>query len=425
MADTGFSLRYTSQKKTSSSGSAEDSADGGCPVLDTIPVDSLGSVDVKSPYYPSTYPNKRDCKWAIYSQSGQHLKLDIHDLGIEYSPNCAFDWLKIYDGPNTSSQLLGHLCGNENGITLRSTGNHLTLHFESDRSVGDRGFRSTCTEVTAESTGGRSNTPNSSPRACGSAEGQLILNENCNVRPTRSVQAGETHNPRVIGGWDACPSYIPWMVSLQTKRGKHICGGCIISPTYVLTAAHCEVSLSGTRVLVGITRLDQANHNKYVVKNMYRPPEYSDGRFPPMMDIMLLELTAPLNIDPNSIVCLPEKTEQPSLTSECFVTGWGMTNATENELSPVLKQASVSLISNEECVLYWNVDVNPINICTRKPGSSCMGDSGGPLICKSNDFYKIVGVVSWGSGKCDTGIPAVYTRVRPFLSWINEVMNSS
>ncbi|XP_069084289.1 ovochymase-1 isoform X2 [Pleurodeles waltl] len=397
-----------------------------CPVLDMIPVVSRGSVDVASPYYPSTYPNKRDCKWAIYSQSGKQLKLDIHDLGTEYSPNCAFDWLRIYDGPNTSSRLLGNLCGNAKGITFRSTGNYLTLHFQTDQSVGDRGFRSTCTEVTAESTlGERSNTLNGSPRACGTAAGQPILNENCSVRATRSVQADEKHNPRVIGGWDACPSSFPWMVSLQTKRGKHFCGGCIISPTYVLTAAHCQVSLSDTRVLVGITSLEQANYNKYFVKNMYRPIEYSDGTFPPMMDIMLLELTAPLNIDPNSIVCLPEKNEQPSLTSECFVTGWGLTNATGNAFSTVLQQASVSLISNEECILYWDVDVNPINICTRKPGSSCMGDSGGPLICKSNGFYKVVGVISWGSSKCDTGVPAVYTRVRPFLSWIDEVMSNS
>ncbi|XP_069484631.1 ovochymase-1 [Ambystoma mexicanum] len=422
---TGFSLTYTAHELKSRTSSTEQSTDG-CPVLDLIPVGDLGTVDVKLPSYPRTYVNQCDCKFTIYSQSGERLKLKIYDLGIEYSPNCIFDSLKVYDGPTTSSRLLGNLCGDEKGIILQSTGNYLTLHFQTDQSVGGRGFNGTCTEVTAESLQQtRSDQP---ARACGKPAVQPML-ENCSPEHDLTVPLDEKASPRIVGGRDACPSSLPWVVSMQDEGRKHSCAACIISPTFLLTAAHCPVSPSGTRILVGRTRLAEANSNDYsFVKKVYKTPQYDEDAFPPLLDIMLVELTKPLNIAPNSIICLPEIDEEPSLSSECLIAGWGVTEGTSIKASPVLQQASVSLISNAVCILqYWDVDVGPTNICAGHLGvsSSCLGDSGGPLMCKHEGSYKLVGVVSWGSGECDTNIPAVYTRVSMFRSWIDEVIGNA
>lgn len=46
----------------------------------------------------------------------------------------------------------------------------------------------------------------------------------------------------IIGGDDAVPGYWPWQVSVQLKLGsesRHICGGALIAPNFVLTATHC------------------------------------------------------------------------------------------------------------------------------------------------------------------------------------------
>ncbi|KAF5305820.1 hypothetical protein FQR65_LT07559 [Abscondita terminalis] len=44
---------------------------------------------------------------------------------------------------------------------------------------------------------------------------------------------------KVIGGSDASPGEFPYQVSLQKQRTDHFCGGSVIDPNWILTAAHC------------------------------------------------------------------------------------------------------------------------------------------------------------------------------------------
>ena len=51
---------------------------------------------------------------------------------------------------------------------------------------------------------------------------------------------------------------------------------------------------------------------------------------------------------------------------------------------------------------------------------SCQGDSGGPLVYQafSDDPWTQVGIVSFGTGRCGAGFPAVYTKVKAYMDWI-------
>ena len=65
-------------------------------------------------------------------------------------------------------------------------------------------------------------------------------------------------------------------------------------------------------------------------------------------------------------------------------------------------------------------------MCAASPtigSDSCKGDSGGPLLTQAgNDAAKIVGVVSFGTNKCDSSLPGIYTRVSSYVRWIQSVV---
>ena len=58
------------------------------------------------------------------------------------------------------------------------------------------------------------------------------------------------------------------------------------------------------------------------------------------------------------------------------------------------------------------------------PTDSCRGDSGGPLMRfdESKFRYESVGIVSFGSVRCDSSTPGVYARVSNFLPWIKDIV---
>ncbi|RXN21075.1 chymotrypsin B-like protein [Labeo rohita] len=53
------------------------------------------------------------------------------------------------------------------------------------------------------------------------------------------------------------------------------------------------------------------------------------------------------------------------------------------------------------------------------------GDSGGPLVCQKADVWTLVGIVSWGSSRCDTSIPGVYARVTELRAWVDQILASN
>ncbi|CAG2251503.1 CTRB [Mytilus edulis] len=147
-------------------------------------------------------------------------------------------------------------------------------------------------------------------------------------------------------------------------------------------------------------------------------------------DIMLIELWTPLSFGSTiNKITLDDSKSNIFVGDICKVSGWGQVNVT---LGPSgdpdrLQLSYIPVITNEVCALSWPLDdIGSSKICLRKNGTDvCFGDSGGPVICKTNDgINKLVGLTSFGPDECD-GIfgPGVYTKVSFFLNWIKNKMN--
>ncbi|GHB00857.1 serine protease [Streptomyces termitum] len=246
-----------------------------------------------------------------------------------------------------------------------------------------------------------------------------------------AVAAPAAADSVVVGGSPAEIADAPWVVALSSRdrfgrtRAGQFCGGVVVAPTKVLTAAHCvgREALGGEPselrdfvAITGRTALRGQGGREVRIADTWVNPAYdptvNSG------DLAVLTLAEALPRSSVLAVARPgDPAESPGTAAEVY--GWGDTSGTGRYASS-LRSAHVQVLPDASCERAYPGGLGGASyrresmLCAGDPRGgrdACQGDSGGPLVARG----VLVGLVSWGSGCGQAENPGVYTRVSTVL----------
>lgn len=255
---------------------------------------------------------------------------------------------------------------------------------------------------------------------------------------SRAIQIGPADPPRlptIVGGSTASIANYPHTVALLNATvaegfAAQYCGGTLIAPRWVATAAHCVDAYvaSELEVAAGITNLDEITSSERVgVGSIYVSPDYDAELV--LNDIALLHLVREVE----SPLAYPIPWQSTSLSpvsgTPVSVSGWGSTDVSGENFGVELRNIETSVLAGpgEDVCGSWPDFDAEIELCVGGEAGigACLGDSGGPVVGELGTT-RLVGVTSYGlTGACaDTRFPNVATRVSSHTDWINGLVGT-
>lgn len=199
----------------------------------------------------------------------------------------------------------------------------------------------------------------------------------------------------------------------SSQTGQDSCGASLISPTHVLTAAHCYDRI--THVSIGSHFVKGAKDGEQIaVKNQILHPNYNSTT--KHCDFLILELATASKYTP---VALAKADDSDAVVGKtATVLGWG-SDFPNGWQSDFMRAVDVPIVSNTDCAKVLSVDETMLCAGGELKKDSCQYDSGGPLVTvDATGRDVLVGVVSWGHGCGQKGYPGVYARVSKAVDWI-------
>jgi hypothetical protein len=224
--------------------------------------------------------------------------------------------------------------------------------------------------------------------------------------------------------WQVSIGYVP--ISPDDAHKNHLCGGSLVAPTIVVTAAHCmtlgpnrnfrpadefEVVTGRTRLSSDAGQVHELADYEWFVDKRGRPLWNPNTR---EWDVVFLQLATPARKQTIKIAG-PGEESVWAPGQRAFVTGWGLTRQNAELGSNRLRQGRIRMVSNSACESVWGpLLFDTLMVCAGDSGEvdACAGDSGGPLVVPIADGgYRLIGSVSFGADCGTRGIPGVYGRL--------------
>lgn len=261
----------------------------------------------------------------------------------------------------------------------------------------------------------------------------------CGFRLTDGIN-GRIRQPLQKEG-DAEFGEYPWQAAILKKEGidnVYVCGGTLIDDRHVLTAAHCVKGYDAIELRVRVGEWDVNSDTEFYthvesdVNGVFVNPDFYSGNL--INDIAVVRMTVPVDFVKNphvSPVCLPARS-QDFTGRRCWITGWGKDGfGEEGQYQSILKETDLLVIPPGECQarlrqtrLGPSYRLHPGMLCAggELGKDACKGDGGGPLACEdASGRFQLAGIVSWGIGCGQAGIPGVYVNVAYYIDWIAQI----
>ena len=251
-----------------------------------------------------------------------------------------------------------------------------------------------------------------------------------------AVPAAASAAPRVVGGHQSAPGAYPFFATLvdhstADAQAGFFCGGSVVGPSLVLTAAHCVDGTSprDIDVIVGRSTLSGTTGARIQAAGWAQAPGANVDKL--FNDFALIKLSHAV---PAGVTTIAPMTDagSPLLADGAAVRVIGhgalhdYSDGTTGQYFPdELFEADLSIVSNSDCnAAYGFAFSAAVQFCAGSPpdyaADACQGDSGGPLLVDDAGTFKLAGVVSGGDGCAKKPFPGTYARATAFTSFITN-----
>ncbi|KAM8924297.1 trypsin-like isoform 2-T2 [Pelodytes ibericus] len=224
---------------------------------------------------------------------------------------------------------------------------------------------------------------------------------------------------KIVGGYTCPKNFMPYIASLNI--GLHVCGGSLIHPQWVVSAAHCYNEAIQVRLGEHNVALNEGTEQFIKPSKIIQHPHYDPANND--NDIMLIKLSTPATLN-SYVQTVPLPTNCVSAGTNCLIAGWGNTVNDDYKYPDLLQCLNVPILTDAQCRKAYSTRLTENMFCAgfiEGGKDSCQCDSGGPMLCNG----QLHGVVSWGFQCALRNYPGVYVKLCNYIDWIQSTIASN